>query len=156
MKKQQICILGSTGSIGTQALDVIEQHSDLYEVGYDTRNLLGKGDFEGTFAVDGWETAGEGWLTKVTFPEPHTYTNVWYQNPAGYWVSTRELCALLANRDWSAFVGLLYEHNGPDSAYLNAETCRFLVSGSLPRDEALALAADLTKGTSLEPVFSCR
>ncbi len=32
MKKQQICILGSTGSIGTQALDVIRQHSDLYEV----------------------------------------------------------------------------------------------------------------------------
>ena len=32
MKKQQICILGSTGSIGTQALDVISQHSDLYEV----------------------------------------------------------------------------------------------------------------------------
>lgn len=32
MKKQQISILGSTGSIGTQALDVIEQHSDLYEV----------------------------------------------------------------------------------------------------------------------------
>ena len=32
MKKQQICILGSTGSIGTQALDVIEQHSDLYDV----------------------------------------------------------------------------------------------------------------------------
>lgn len=32
MKKQQICILGSTGSIGTQALDVIEQHSALYEV----------------------------------------------------------------------------------------------------------------------------
>ena len=30
--KQQICILGSTGSIGTQALDVIEQHADLYEV----------------------------------------------------------------------------------------------------------------------------
>lgn len=29
MKK--ICILGSTGSIGTQALDVIEQHPDLYE-----------------------------------------------------------------------------------------------------------------------------
>src|SRR3712207_1002340 len=30
--KQQICILGSTGSIGTQALDVIRQHNDLYEV----------------------------------------------------------------------------------------------------------------------------
>ena len=32
MKKQQICILGSTGSIGVQALDVIRLHPDLYEV----------------------------------------------------------------------------------------------------------------------------
>ncbi len=31
-KKLQIAILGSTGSIGTQALEVIEEHSDLYEV----------------------------------------------------------------------------------------------------------------------------
>lgn len=32
MNKKQICILGSTGSIGTQALEVIEEHADLYEV----------------------------------------------------------------------------------------------------------------------------
>ena len=31
-KKKQIAILGSTGSIGTQALDVIREHSDRYEV----------------------------------------------------------------------------------------------------------------------------
>ena len=30
--RKQIAILGSTGSIGTQALEVIEEHSDLYEV----------------------------------------------------------------------------------------------------------------------------
>ena len=30
--KRQIAILGSTGSIGTQALEVIQEHSDLYEV----------------------------------------------------------------------------------------------------------------------------
>lgn len=30
--KKQVCILGSTGSIGTQALDVIRQHADLFEV----------------------------------------------------------------------------------------------------------------------------
>ena len=29
--KQQICILGSTGSIGTQALQVIEEHSERFE-----------------------------------------------------------------------------------------------------------------------------
>lgn len=32
MKKQQICILGSTGSIGTQALDIVERYPDRYEV----------------------------------------------------------------------------------------------------------------------------
>ncbi|MCD8260768.1 MAG: 1-deoxy-D-xylulose-5-phosphate reductoisomerase [Bacteroides sp.] len=32
MKKKQIAILGSTGSIGTQALQVIEEHADRYEV----------------------------------------------------------------------------------------------------------------------------
>ena len=31
-RKRQIAVLGSTGSIGTQALQVIEEHSDLYEV----------------------------------------------------------------------------------------------------------------------------
>jgi 1-deoxy-D-xylulose-5-phosphate reductoisomerase len=31
MRKKQIAILGSTGSIGTQALKVIEEHPDLYE-----------------------------------------------------------------------------------------------------------------------------
>ena len=30
--KRQIAILGSTGSIGTQALQVIKEHPDLYEV----------------------------------------------------------------------------------------------------------------------------
>lgn len=30
--KQQICILGSTGSIGTQALDIVREHSDRYDV----------------------------------------------------------------------------------------------------------------------------
>lgn len=32
MKKKQVAILGSTGSIGTQALQVIAEHPDLYEV----------------------------------------------------------------------------------------------------------------------------
>ena len=31
-KKKRIAILGSTGSIGTQALDVIKSHPDLFEV----------------------------------------------------------------------------------------------------------------------------
>lgn len=44
MKKKQIAILGSTGSIGTQALDVIAEHPDDYEVyaltAYNNADLL--------------------------------------------------------------------------------------------------------------------
>ena len=38
MQKRRIAILGSTGSIGRQALDVIRQHMDLFEVELLTAN----------------------------------------------------------------------------------------------------------------------
>ena len=38
MEKKKIAILGSTGSIGTQALQVIDEHSDLYEAYVITAN----------------------------------------------------------------------------------------------------------------------
>jgi len=38
MDKRHIAILGSTGSIGRQALDVISQHPDLFEVELLTAN----------------------------------------------------------------------------------------------------------------------
>ena len=38
MEKRRIAILGSTGSIGTQALDVIRRHRDLFEVELLTAN----------------------------------------------------------------------------------------------------------------------
>ncbi len=44
MEKKQIAILGSTGSIGTQALEVIAEHPDMFQVyaitGYNNANLL--------------------------------------------------------------------------------------------------------------------
>ena len=44
LMKRQIAILGSTGSIGTQALQVIKEHPDLYEVYALTAN--NKADFK--------------------------------------------------------------------------------------------------------------
>ena len=38
MEKRKVAILGSTGSIGTQALDVIRQHRDMFEVELLTAN----------------------------------------------------------------------------------------------------------------------
>lgn len=40
--KKRIAILGSTGSIGTQALEVIEQHSDIFEIEVLTAQLSSK------------------------------------------------------------------------------------------------------------------
>lgn len=42
MKKRRVAILGSTGSIGRQALDVIRQHRDLFEVELLTANNSGE------------------------------------------------------------------------------------------------------------------
>ncbi|MCD8301939.1 MAG: 1-deoxy-D-xylulose-5-phosphate reductoisomerase, partial [Prevotellaceae bacterium] len=36
--KKKLAILGSTGSIGTQALEVVSQHADRYEVSVLTAN----------------------------------------------------------------------------------------------------------------------
>ncbi|MCK9626318.1 MAG: 1-deoxy-D-xylulose-5-phosphate reductoisomerase [Bacteroidales bacterium] len=41
-EKRHIAILGSTGSIGTQALDVIDRHSDLFEIELLTANTNSK------------------------------------------------------------------------------------------------------------------
>ena len=38
MEKKKIAILGSTGSIGTQALEVVEEHSDKFQVEVLTAN----------------------------------------------------------------------------------------------------------------------
>ena len=45
--KKQIAILGSTGSIGTQALQVIEEHPDRYEAYVLTANNRGGFDSSG-------------------------------------------------------------------------------------------------------------
>ncbi|MEQ8244781.1 hypothetical protein [Fulvivirga sp.] len=43
--KKKIAILGSTGSIVTQALDVIKSHQDKFEVGKSLTHRIGCPDF---------------------------------------------------------------------------------------------------------------
>ena len=43
-KEETIAILGSTGSIGTQALQVIEEHPDLYDAYADGQQSCGAAD----------------------------------------------------------------------------------------------------------------
>ena len=125
--------------------------------GYDTRNLLGRGNFKGTFAVSGWETAQEGWTAYVQFPIPSdSYFNMNFNDPSGQAI-TRNTFSMLADRDWTCFVGLILEStehsDGTVTGSFAPETGRFLVSGPPDRTAALAMASELAKGTTLEPLF---
>ena len=129
--------------------------------GYDTRNLLGRGKFEGTFAVSGFETAEDGQAAYVTFPAPDTYGNAYFEVPHGNgYIAAADIFSLLPNRNWTAFTALIQEttqdQDGSLHGSFDPETARFLVSGPAGRDAALARALDLAKGTSLEPMFSNR
>lgn len=133
--------------------------------GYDTRNLLGDHwKFEGTFAVSGFETAGDGWAAHVTFPIPETYGNTYFGAPHGDgYITAADIFSLLPNRDWTSFTALIQETSQDQDGSLHGsfdpETARFLVSiggGPLDRNDALHWALDLAKGTALEPVFSNR
>lgn len=127
--------------------------------GYDTRNLLGRGEFEGTFAVSGFETAGDGWTAHVTFPAPDTYWNISFVVPGSFgYMTVKDIYSLLADRRWSSFVALLPEEwtsdNGAHHTSFDPETGRVLISGLADREAALALARELSRGTSLESVFT--
>lgn len=111
--------------------------------GCDTRNLLGKGKFEGTFAVSGLDT-GDFQTARITFPVSVGQFNVSYAEPNGYHMA-QELFCLVTDRDWENFTGLLMEFEERDNGRRGSfgfDDGRFLVSGALSREEALALVED--------------
>lgn len=76
--------------------------------GHDTRNLLGYGEFRGTFAVSGFESGQEGWTFRVSFSDKKSLGTAFSQRPSGE-ACTRDLFHLRADRDWSDFAGLIME-----------------------------------------------
>ena len=78
MEKQKIAILGSTGSIGTQALDIVRQHSNKFEIVLLSANsnvhklIKQVQEFKPTHAVICDETCYEKLKTN-TLPETKIY-----------------------------------------------------------------------------------
>ena len=113
--------------------------------GHDTRNLLGHGHFEGTFAVSGFESGQPGWMIYTVFSNKKSLRTTYSSNPSGE-PCTRDLFCLWANRDWSSFAGLIMEvtgHADHSSGNFSPDSGRFLVSGPADRDAAVARAAKL-------------
>lgn len=113
--------------------------------GHDTRNLLGYGVFEGTFAVSGFESGQEGWTFRVSFSGKKSLGTAFSRRPSGE-ACTRDLFHLRADRGWSDFAGLIMEvtdHADHSSGNFSPDSGRFLVSGPADRDAAVARAAKL-------------
>ena len=83
--------------------------------GHDTRNLLGYGVFEGTFAVSGFESGQEGWTFRVSFSDKKSLGTAFSRRPSGE----------------------------TSTGTFDPDTGRFLVSGPADREAAVAKAAAL-------------
>ena len=125
--------------------------------GTDTRNRLGWGRFEGTFAVSGFPSAEEGLTAVIRFPfDSQRPGSISFRHPSGY-LSQPDLFSLAVNDDWTAFAGLIYETSQTGDhlhTSFSAADGRFLTSGSLPYPEACTQAAGLCRGTAMEFLFT--
>ena len=114
--------------------------------GYDTRNLLGYGEFTGTFAVSGFESWQTNCRTSFGFFRKGPSVNTSCLMPSGE-LRTGSLFYLRASRDWSDFAGLIMEVSDKaghtSTGTFDPDTGRFLVSGPADREAAVAKAAAL-------------
>ena len=114
--------------------------------GYDTRNLLGYGEFTGTFAVSGFESWQANCRTSFGFFRKGPSVNISCLMPSGE-LRAGSLFHLRADRDWSDFAGLIMEVSDKaghtSTGNFDPDTGRFLVSGPADREAAVAKAAAL-------------
>ena len=114
--------------------------------GYDTRNLLGYGEFTGIFAVSGFESWQANCRTSFGFFRKGPSVNISCLMPSGE-LRAGSLFHLRADRDWSDFAGLIMEVSDTadhsSTGTFDPDTGRFLVSGPADREAAVAKAAAL-------------
>lgn len=124
--------------------------------GRDTRNLLGKGRFQGTVAVSGLEGTDTAQSIVLTFGESlKTEGRVSTMDAEGF-VSPGggAFGPVFLNRNCSEFVWILANEVHETGASYGGGSARFLISGPADREEAFAMAAKLTRGSFWEPLFS--
>ena len=116
MSKRKIAILGSTGSIGTQALDVIRQHRDLFEVelisAYRSIDLL-------TSQAREFDAANAVICDETLYPE---LSDRLKDTDCKVFAGTDSLCALVKSANVDIVVGAMVGFSGlrPTLAALEA------------------------------------
>ena len=116
MRKRRIAILGSTGSIGTQTLDVIRQHPDLFEVELISANnsvdMLASQALE--FGVNNVVICNEGKYESLAAALKESESKVW--------AGVGSLCELVKSDNVDIVVGAMVGFSGlrPTLAALEA------------------------------------
>ena len=151
MRKKKIAILGATGSIGSQTLDVVRQHPDLFEITLATANRSAD-----TLAA----AAAEFSIPDVVLCDPSgvdRLRSALQGTQTKVWTGSESLCSIIAEKDIdivvAAMVGfsglaptLAAIDRGIDIALANKET---LVAAG-----AIVTGMAKSRGTRLLPVDS--
>lgn len=141
MRKRKIAVLGSTGSIGTQTLDVIRQHPDLFEV-----SLVCARSSVDRLAAQ----AREFDVNNVVICDESRYEQLnalLGQSDSKVWAGVDSLCSLVRGDEVDIVVGAMVGFSGlrPTLAALEAGK-----TVALANKETLVAAGDIVTRTASE------
>lgn len=134
MKKRKIAILGSTGSIGTQTLDVVRQHRDLFEV-----EMISANNSTGLLV----EQAREFDVNNVVICNESKYKTVsdaLRDSDSKVWTGIDSLCSLVGSDTVDIVVGAMVGFSGLKPTLAALEAGKIV---ALANKETLVAAGDI-------------
>jgi 1-deoxy-D-xylulose-5-phosphate reductoisomerase len=141
MKKRRIAILGSTGSIGTQTLDVVRQHRDLFEV-----EMISAGNNAGLLAAQ----AREFDVNNVVICNEARYealSEALNDSDSKVWTGVDSLCSLVRGEGVDIVVGAMVGFSGLRPTLAALEAGKIV---ALANKETLVAAGALVTATMRE------
>ena len=141
MKKRRIAILGSTGSIGTQTLDVVRQHRDLFEV-----EMISAGNNAGLLAAQ----AREFDVNNVVICNEARYealSEALKDSDSKVWTGVDSLCSLVRGEGVDIVVGAMVGFSGLCPTLAALEAGKIV---ALANKETLVAAGALVTATMRE------
>ncbi len=141
MKKRRIAILGSTGSIGTQTLDVVRQHRDLFEV-----EMISAGSNAGLLAAQ----AREFDVNNVVICNEARYealSEALKDSDSKVWTGVDSLCSLVRGEGVDIVVGAMVGFSGLRPTLAALEAGKIV---ALANKETLVAAGALVTATMRE------
>ena len=141
MRKRRIAILGSTGSIGTQTLDVIRQHPDLFEL-----ELISANNNVGLLAAQ----AREFDVNNVVICNESRYpalADALNESDSKVWAGIGSLCSLVKSDNVDIVVGAMVGFSGLRPTLCALEAGKIV---ALANKETLVAAGSIVTRTARE------